>query len=460
MDKMAIAIQQTAVQEAAAQQSLNGIVDNSGDKQNFDKVLKSMLHEASKSKGQKALEQLLKKSGEENAQELAAQLMAQNPLILAILTANTETSAENLQSVLSQLTQTPQQIEGVAGEKMPQTMPITAQAEAATMQPVAQDTFSTATLQALQPQQAAQNQTAPAQQAAAYGQIAVQGEGEKQAAQQPLNGLVLNESQLNQAKGAEVQIVAAAPSEQKQPQQLAEKADFEAIAQKIKFETAKAQQGETGQQSTEGGSEKNSAAKEQKLTDSGVKQTDEQAVQVNFEKQITSAPTTENKITVKNQGSQEIIRQTVEGIKQNAAKGKEEFVMKLSPQGLGEITVKLVSENGRTTMQITAQNQNIQRILGAELEALKQAVRPYNVEVKEVNTANQSQLDMNMSNQNSSQQQYQSSAASFFYNQQQSKSQYTYQSYLTGAQIQEIAEDDNSVIAQAIIQGTAINLHI
>lgn len=451
MEQMAIAIQQPAMQENAAQQGLNGVVNNAGEEKSFGKVLKALIKEANQPSGQKALQQLLKENGDKNAQEMAAQLMAQNPLLLAMLLGNIDASGAGIEAVMSQLTQSAQPIES-ASAALQELMPlINAQTQPATEQPVISNAFSTAVLQALQQQAASQTQK-PQQTAAqdAAQDAAVMPQSTQQ------DGL------LQQLNAAGAQVVTPQPAQQKQqPQQLAEKADFEAIAQKIKLETAKAQQGEAQQQSTESGGGENKQVKEQKLTDSGVKPGEEQAVQANFEKQLTSAsPVLKNEIIVKNQGSQEIVRQTVEGIKQNIASGKEEFVMKLSPEGLGEITVKLVSENGHTTLQLTAQSQSIQRILGAELEALKQAVRPYNVEVKEVNTADQSQLDMNMSNQNSSQQQYQSSAANFFYNQQQGKGQYTYQSYLSGAETQDMADDDSSVIAQTIIQSTAINLHI
>lgn len=84
---------------------------------------------------------------------------------------------------------------------------------------------------------------------------------------------------------------------------------------------------------------------------------------------------------------EEIITQLKTGISSNLSKGKNEFVVKLKPEGLGEITVKMVENNSKISLSIITSSTNVARLLNGEIEALKQSLRPLNVEVFEV-TAN------------------------------------------------------------------------
>lgn len=74
--------------------------------------------------------------------------------------------------------------------------------------------------------------------------------------------------------------------------------------------------------------------------------------------------------------------QLTDGIKQNISIGKSEFAIKLTPETLGEITVKLVEEAGKTTLTITTANEQAAKLINKDLDALREAVAPMNVEVR------------------------------------------------------------------------------
>lgn len=113
--------------------------------------------------------------------------------------------------------------------------------------------------------------------------------------------------------------------------------------------------------------------------------------------------------TPENIEPREIFSQIKEGAQPHIANNDSDFTVKLRPEGLGEITVKLVSQDGRVTLSLSASDPNVQKMLGSEINNLREIMRPYNVEVAQVEESNsavfadlQQQLQ-----QQSSQQQYQ-----------------------------------------------------
>ncbi|KAF5037608.1 Flagellar hook-length control protein FliK [anaerobic digester metagenome] len=78
--------------------------------------------------------------------------------------------------------------------------------------------------------------------------------------------------------------------------------------------------------------------------------------------------------------------------------GATDFTIKLSPEGLGEITVKLLESGGKITLSLAASDAGVQRLLGSELNHLCDIMRPYNVEVAQVIQSNEAQ-SMNMQQQ-------------------------------------------------------------
>ncbi len=93
--------------------------------------------------------------------------------------------------------------------------------------------------------------------------------------------------------------------------------------------------------------------------------------------------------------AQEILSQIKTAVTRHEQEGITDFTMKLSPEGLGEITVKLLAEGGKTTLSLMASDANVQRLLGSELNNLRDIMRPYNVEVAQVVETNAAQ-NMNM----------------------------------------------------------------
>ncbi|MDR1193697.1 MAG: flagellar hook-length control protein FliK [Peptococcaceae bacterium] len=75
--------------------------------------------------------------------------------------------------------------------------------------------------------------------------------------------------------------------------------------------------------------------------------------------------------------------QIFQGLSQNLAAGKGEFVLRLRPEGLGEVTVKLAASAGKTTLRIITASQATARLINQELPALRAALSPIQVEVRE-----------------------------------------------------------------------------
>lgn len=79
-----------------------------------------------------------------------------------------------------------------------------------------------------------------------------------------------------------------------------------------------------------------------------------------------------------------LLDQLQSGITERLARGENEFVLKLKPAELGEITIKLLEKGGKTVLSIATASSQTARMLNGELEALRAAVRPMEVEVNEV----------------------------------------------------------------------------
>jgi len=87
-----------------------------------------------------------------------------------------------------------------------------------------------------------------------------------------------------------------------------------------------------------------------------------------------------------------LLNQVSTSIKQNFSLGKNEFTIKLKPEALGEITIKIVEEAGKSTLSITTASAQTAKLINNDLAALKQAIAPLNVHVSEAVThTNESQ---------------------------------------------------------------------
>lgn len=81
---------------------------------------------------------------------------------------------------------------------------------------------------------------------------------------------------------------------------------------------------------------------------------------------------------------EEIAAQVKTGILENAAKGKNEFVVKLKPEGIGEIMVKFSENRDKIALTIFTTNEQTAKLISNEIASLQSALRPLQAEVQEI----------------------------------------------------------------------------
>lgn len=75
--------------------------------------------------------------------------------------------------------------------------------------------------------------------------------------------------------------------------------------------------------------------------------------------------------------------QLYKGISDNLQKGRSEFTVKLRPEGLGEILVKLVSnEGGKAVLTMVASSEKTAELLNRDLASLQTSLNQHNVEIE------------------------------------------------------------------------------
>lgn len=82
--------------------------------------------------------------------------------------------------------------------------------------------------------------------------------------------------------------------------------------------------------------------------------------------------------------AKDVIDQMRNGILENLSKGRNEFVMKLKPEGLGEITVKMQETKEGIAMSILASSPQVAKLISNDVAALQNALRPLHAQVQEV----------------------------------------------------------------------------
>lgn len=83
---------------------------------------------------------------------------------------------------------------------------------------------------------------------------------------------------------------------------------------------------------------------------------------------------------------EELAQQVKTGILENAAKGKNEFVVRLKPEGIGEIVVKLSEDKEKISLSIITSSPQTARLISNEVAALQNALKPLHAEVQEITT--------------------------------------------------------------------------
>lgn len=75
-------------------------------------------------------------------------------------------------------------------------------------------------------------------------------------------------------------------------------------------------------------------------------------------------------------------KQLLKGVEENLKNGKSEFTVKLKPEGLGEIIVKLVqNDGGKMLMSMTASSAKTAELLNSNLSSLQNSLNQHNVEI-------------------------------------------------------------------------------
>jgi flagellar hook-length control protein FliK len=93
--------------------------------------------------------------------------------------------------------------------------------------------------------------------------------------------------------------------------------------------------------------------------------------------------------------------------------GKEEFNIKLNPESLGEIAVKIVKDAGKMLVTLTAGSETTAKILNSQLNQLQNQLRAYGAEVATVTVQNQTVLKSENASNQAYQQQYDEAAQQF-----------------------------------------------
>ncbi len=79
-----------------------------------------------------------------------------------------------------------------------------------------------------------------------------------------------------------------------------------------------------------------------------------------------------------------VAKQVFDGIGENISQGKNEFSIKLRPEGLGEVIVKLVQDGGKTVLSLTASSARTAALLSSNMADLQTALSQHNVQLADI----------------------------------------------------------------------------
>lgn len=179
------------------------------------------------------------------------------------------------------------------------------------------------------------------------------------------------------------------PSGEEQVGDMPEEAVFEVLSVPEAGESAASQQKSSGEDALFwGGRFQDSVSQAQKLMKDGGEDTapervmNVEALQQDVDAGRFAPVRTEEELPLPE--AKDVAEQVRTGILQNIGKGKNEFVVKLKPEGLGEITVHMAETGGKLALNIIASSQQTARLINAEIAGLRDSLRPYNADVHEV----------------------------------------------------------------------------
>ncbi len=119
-----------------------------------------------------------------------------------------------------------------------------------------------------------------------------------------------------------------------------------------------------------------------------------------------------------------IAEQITDGVKANINLEKSEFTVKLNPEELGELTLKLIEENGKMVLDITVASEKTARMLNGDIAALRESVGSMNIEVREVTVSAPEEIQENNAQFNMTSQQFSDRQRAFQNQQQQDNKPY------------------------------------
>lgn len=145
-----------------------------------------------------------------------------------------------------------------------------------------------------------------------------------------------------------------------------------------------------------------------------------------------------------------ISEQITDGVKANLNLEKNEFTVKLNPESLGEVTIKLAEEGGKMVVNITAATESTAKLLNSDLTALRDSLGSLNLEIREVTVEAPESIEESIAQFNMTSQQF-SDRQRAFNNQQQDDT--PYYAHSDGAYMSEEITADYSGRVRTAVDG-------
>lgn len=145
-----------------------------------------------------------------------------------------------------------------------------------------------------------------------------------------------------------------------------------------------------------------------------------------------------------------ISEQITDGVKANLNLEKSEFTVKLNPESLGELTLKLIEENGKMVLNITAASESTAKLLNGDIVALRESVGSMNIEVREVTVSAPEEIQENSAQFNMTGEQFSEQQRAFRNQQQQQDNKPYYAAQHSAYATEEVTADYAGRIKSAV----------
>ena len=145
-----------------------------------------------------------------------------------------------------------------------------------------------------------------------------------------------------------------------------------------------------------------------------------------------------------------ISEQITDGVKANLNLEKNEFTVKLNPESLGEVTIKLVEEGGKMVVNITAATESTAKLLNSDLTAFRDSLGSLNLEIREVTVEAPESIEESIAQFNMTSQQFSDRQRAFNNQQQDDK---PYYAHTDGAYVSEEITADYSGRVRTAVDG-------